>query len=322
MPVLPPDTGDWGSGEEPLSGTAAITLQNFDGAACEAPAVKQIELMTQPDIDFVTDQNDNNCLALPPEEGYSSVTIYERWDCLEGTASGGNTLTQSFHAVSDCSDATNAATCVVEPTTGLVSNIPCIWDVGGTGGQPLGTCIPNQVAAGEAATSMKFVGSFVCCASCDLTAAAESGSSAGGVVGGIIGALCFCACCGAVLFFVCRNNKGGDSYRSRWSNRGSGNNMQMQDQQPSSCCSNAGQGYAAQAYSGPQPGVPMAGGYGAQPAQAVAYPTAQPQPFVVQVPQGMGPGMQITVQSPNTGQQVAVVIPQGIGPGMQFQVMG
>ena len=52
----------------------------------------------------------------------------------------------------------------------------------------------------------------------------------------------------------------------------------------------------------PAPGsVPMA-----QPAVAVAAPiaAAQPQPFLVGVPPGVGPGQQMMVQSPFTGQQV------------------
>ena len=53
---------------------------------------------------------------------------------------------------------------------------------------------------------------------------------------------------------------------------------------------------------------------------AVAQP--QPQPFLVGVPPGVGPGQQMMVQSPFTGQQLAVVVPPGVGPGMQFQVMG
>ena len=61
-----------------------------------------------------------------------------------------------------------------------------------------------------------------------------------------------------------------------------------------------------------------------QPAVAVAAPiaTPQPQPFLVGVPPGVGPGQQMMVQSPFTGQQLTVVVPQGVGPGMQFQVMG
>ena len=48
----------------------------------------------------------------------------------------------------------------------------------------------------------------------------------------------------------------------------------------------------------------------------------QPQPFLVGVPPGVGPGQQMMVQSPFTGQQLTVVVPQSVGPGMQFQVMG
>jgi len=74
-----------------------------------------------------------------------------------------------------------------------------------------------------------------------------------------------------------------------------------------------------------QPGMAMAQPMMAQPGMAVAQPmavAAQPHPFLVAVPQGMGPGQQVLVQSPNTGAQVAVVIPQGMGSGMQFQVLG
>ena len=66
-----------------------------------------------------------------------------------------------------------------------------------------------------------------------------------------------------------------------------------------------------------------------QPAMHPAVPMAQPvmaapapQAFAVAVPPGVGPGQQIMVQSPYTGQQLAVTVPQGVGPGMQFQVMG
>ena len=49
-------------------------------------------------------------------------------------------------------------------------------------------------------------------------------------------------------------------------------------------------------------------------------PAYQPQPatFAVIVPQGVGPGMQLVVRAPNTGQQMRVIVPQGVGPGMQF----
>ena len=47
-----------------------------------------------------------------------------------------------------------------------------------------------------------------------------------------------------------------------------------------------------------------------------------PQPFMAQVPPGMGPGMMMNVLSPFTGQQVQVAIPRGVPPGGQFQVVG
>ena len=46
----------------------------------------------------------------------------------------------------------------------------------------------------------------------------------------------------------------------------------------------------------------------------------RPQTFTVIVPQGCGPGMQLQVRAPNTGQVMTVIIPQGVGPGMQFGV--
>lgn len=60
---------------------------------------------------------------------------------------------------------------------------------------------------------------------------------------------------------------------------------------------------------------PMQPAYG-QPAMAIAQPA--PQMFMVQVPQGVGPGQQMMVVSPS-GQQMMVQVPQGVGPGMSFQ---
>ena len=37
--------------------------------------------------------------------------------------------------------------------------------------------------------------------------------------------------------------------------------------------------------------------------------------FPVLVPAGHGPGMQLMVRAPNTGQMMTVIIPQGVGPG-------
>lgn len=42
--------------------------------------------------------------------------------------------------------------------------------------------------------------------------------------------------------------------------------------------------------------------------------------FPVLVPAGHGPGMQLMVRAPNTGQSMTVIIPQGVGPGGQFAV--
>ena len=42
--------------------------------------------------------------------------------------------------------------------------------------------------------------------------------------------------------------------------------------------------------------------------------------FPVLVPAGHGPGMQLMVRAPNTGQMMTVIIPQGVGPGGQFAV--
>ena len=38
------------------------------------------------------------------------------------------------------------------------------------------------------------------------------------------------------------------------------------------------------------------------------------------VPDGYGPGMQLTIQHPTTGAQVPVTIPNGVGPGQKFEV--
>jgi hypothetical protein len=51
----------------------------------------------------------------------------------------------------------------------------------------------------------------------------------------------------------------------------------------------------------------------------VAMAQAQPRMFQVQAPVGMGPGQQITVQTPE-GQMMGVVIPPGVTPGGVFQV--
>ena len=42
--------------------------------------------------------------------------------------------------------------------------------------------------------------------------------------------------------------------------------------------------------------------------------------FPVVCPPGAGPGTQLLVHAPTTGQQMTVVVPNGIGPGLQFLV--
>ena len=87
------------------------------------------------------------------------------------------------------------------------------------------------------------------------------------------------------------------------------------------------------AYGQPQPAYGMEigqAGYALQQPQGPAVALAQPvyqsqpaaQPFMVMVPQGLGPGMMMMAQSPYTGATIQVTVPQGIGPGGQFQVMG
>ena len=53
------------------------------------------------------------------------------------------------------------------------------------------------------------------------------------------------------------------------------------------------------------------------PSGAAAQPTAA---FPVVCPPNAGPGTQLLVHSPTTGQQMTVVVPAGIGPGLQFLV--
>merc|ERR1712216_858264 len=66
------------------------------------------------------------------------------------------------------------------------------------------------------------------------------------------------------------------------------------------------------------------GAYGQPVAAAVpvasAQPVAQPQQQMMEVvvPEGVGPGQQIMVQSP--AGSINVVVPAGVGPGMMFQV--
>ena len=65
-----------------------------------------------------------------------------------------------------------------------------------------------------------------------------------------------------------------------------------------------------QQYQAPPPPVPQ------RPVQ-MAMPAGT---FPVLVPAGHGPGMQLMVRAPNTGQMMTVIIPQGVGPGGQFAV--
>ena len=58
----------------------------------------------------------------------------------------------------------------------------------------------------------------------------------------------------------------------------------------------------------------------AQGSMVMGQPAAQP--FIVQVPYGMGPGQAMMVQSPTTGQMLQVTVPPNVGPGGQFQVIG
>ena len=45
-----------------------------------------------------------------------------------------------------------------------------------------------------------------------------------------------------------------------------------------------------------------------------------PSTFPVICPQGAGPGSQLRVRAPNTGQEMIVIVPAGVGPGGQFAV--
>ena len=68
--------------------------------------------------------------------------------------------------------------------------------------------------------------------------------------------------------------------------------------------------YQQPQYQAPPPPVPQ------RPVQ-MAMPAGT---FPVLVPAGHGPGMQLMVRAPNTGQMMTVIIPQGVGPGGQFAV--
>ena len=156
---------------------SAITMLSFDGTACAGVAAKVVPLMEQEDVDHVMGLNPERCTQLPPEEGYKDTPIYERWAC------DAPTLTQSFHSAADCSDAATVR-CTIDGQTGFVSNVPCIWDVGGTAGRPLGTCIADEAMN----TSTMFAGSFSCPSGGSVAA-----DAVGGAVGGLFGLLCLAA---------------------------------------------------------------------------------------------------------------------------------
>ena len=54
--------------------------------------------------------------------------------------------------------------------------------------------------------------------------------------------------------------------------------------------------------------------------QLAPHAPAGAQTFSLTVPDGYGPGMQLTIQHPTTGAQVPVTIPNGVGSGQKFEV--
>ena len=54
--------------------------------------------------------------------------------------------------------------------------------------------------------------------------------------------------------------------------------------------------------------------------QLAPHAPAGVQTFSLTVPDGYGPGMQLTIQHPTTGAQMAVTIPNGVGPGQNFEI--